>query len=288
MDWYLDVTDLQGIKVAGHTADQMAWSIVTEFRLITGITPQPPSPIYQQLDNQSDTQLAAQNSISMQHAKRMMPTSRLNVQVGGKVQFGQYPQGLNGEVMPLYWRVLTIENGRALLITEKLIDTIPYNSEFDYITWENCTLRKWMNNDFINRAFSVNLQTQILTITNQNSYTDPDSGVVYSSVTRDKIFALSVNEASQYFCDDDDRMAAVTEYTSQQGVGICDDLTARTNHWKNSLPNGDKTGAWWLRSTVINGSTAALVLHRGCIYQPGNYIILNTVAVRPAFWLKLS
>ena len=126
MDWYLDVTDLQGIKVAGQNADQVAWSIVTEFRLIKGMAPQPPSPTYQQPVYQSAPQPATQP----QPVKSTPPAPRLNVQVGGKVQFGQYPQGANGEVQPLMWRVLAVENGRALLITDKLIDYVKYNESY--------------------------------------------------------------------------------------------------------------------------------------------------------------
>ena len=46
------------------------------------------------------------------------------------------------------WRVLTAEDGKVLLITEKLIECKQYNTTRVAVTWETCTLRKWMNNDF--------------------------------------------------------------------------------------------------------------------------------------------
>ena len=282
MDWYLDVTDLQGIKVDGQTADRVAWSIVTEFRLIKGMAPQPPSPTYQQPVYQPISQPAPQP----QPIKKTPPAPRLNVQVGGKVQFGQYPQGTNGEVQPLMWRILAVENGRALLITDKLIDYVKYNEKLVDVTWETCTLRKWMNNDFISKAFSSSQQAQIATVTNRNP-DNPKNGTKGGNATQDRIFALSIDEAKKYFRDDNDRMAALTEYAKKQGLYIFDDTIAKENGWKNSLPTGEKTGWWWLRSPGGNYSDTAGVgfrwRHRAICYSVNSI----GVAVRPAFWLNL-
>ena len=273
MDWYVDVTDLQGIKVAGQNADQVAWSIVTEFWLIKGMAPQPPSPTYQQPVYQPIPQPATQP----QPVKSTPPAPRLNVQVGGKVQFGQYPQGANGEVQPLMWRVLAVENGRALLITDKLIDCVKYNEKRLDVTWETCTLRKWMNNDFISKAFNSNQLAQIVTVTNQNPK-NPQYGTKGGNATQDRIFALSIDEANKYFRDDDDRMAAPTGYAKKQGCYVSSDYL---------LPSGEKTGWWWLRSPGYFGNYAAGVSLVGYVSQDGSYVNLGYVAVRPAFWLNL-
>ena len=273
MDWYLDVTDLQGIKVAGQNADQVAWSIVTEFRLIKGMAPQPPSPTYQQPVYQPVSQPATQP----QPVKSTPPAPRLNVQVGGKVQFGQYPQGANGEVQPLMWRVLAVENGRALLITDKLIDCVKYNEKRLDVTWETCTLRKWMNNDFISKAFNSNQLAQIVTVTNQNPK-NPQYGTKGGNATQDRIFALSIDEANKYFRDDDDSMAAPTGYAKKQGCYVSSDYL---------LPSGEKTGWWWLRSPGDHSLSAADVFDVGRIYQGGDFVNDLDVAVRPAFWLNL-
>ena len=273
MDWYLDVTDLQGIKVAGQNADQVAWSIVTEFRLIKGMAPQPPSPTYQQPVYQPVSQPATQP----QPVKSTPPAPRLNVQVGGRVQFGQYPQGANGEVQPLVWRVLAVENGRALLITDKLIDAIPYNKKYTDVTWETCTLRKWMNNDFISQAFSSSQQVQIATVTNQNP-NNPEYKTIGGNATQDRVFALSIDEAKKYFRDDDDRMAAPTGYAKKLGCYV-------NNNY--SLPTGEKTGWWWLRSPGYDSNCAAFVSTDGNVRQDGYGVIDYDGAVRPAFWLNL-
>ena len=191
------------------------------------------------------------------------------MQVGGKVQFGQYPQGANGEVQPLEWRVLAVENGRALLITDKLIDYVQYNKSDTSVTWETCTLRKWMNSDFISKAFSGSQQARIATVTNQNP-TNPEYGTKGGHTTQDRIFALSIDEAKKYFSSDSDRKAYTTDYAHKKGYD-----------------QKDRSEWWWLRSPGIHRHDAACVSDSGLFSQFGNDVDINRVAVRPAFWLNL-
>ena len=44
--WYVDVDDLQGIRMAGKTVEHIAWTIVTEFHLIQEKKPQPTTPAF--------------------------------------------------------------------------------------------------------------------------------------------------------------------------------------------------------------------------------------------------
>ncbi|MBQ4396372.1 MAG: toll/interleukin-1 receptor domain-containing protein [Clostridia bacterium] len=346
-DWYLDVEELQGIKMAGCSVDQIAWNIVTEFHLIQGRKPQPPSPSYQptapkaekpasvsqstnpykpsvpklELKPASVSQPVSQpqpnpavNSVpnktqpaaakSVKHtplivtvaivlvaaivcgiwarsnpAKSVKPLSELeSVSVGDHFTFGNYPQGANGEVQPIEWRVLDVQGGKALVISEKLLDCVQYNESYTNVTWETCTLRKWMNDDFLNKAFTSNEQAEIATVTkytpNNSSY-----GTSGGNTTQDKIFALSIDEAGKYFGNNDDRRAAPTEYAIKNGAWTSDIY---------SLSTGEKAGWWWLRSPGNNYSSAASVNHSGGINRLGLSVGFSKVAVRPAFWLNLS
>ena len=199
------------------------------------------------------------------------------ISVGDHFTFGNYLQGSNEEVEPIEWRVLAVENGKALVISEKLLDCVQYNEKYVNVTWETCTLRKWMNGEFINKAFSSSEQAKIATVTNQN-LDNPEYNTEGGNATQDKIFALSIDEANQYFSNDDDRMAAPTGYAKKQGAYVSDSY---------SLTSGEKTGWWWLRSPGRNGDLAASVDGDGDIYLYGDYVGNNYVAVRPAFWLNL-
>ncbi|MBQ5544752.1 MAG: serine/threonine protein kinase, partial [Clostridia bacterium] len=157
------------------------------------------------------------------------------------------------------------------------IDAIPYNKKYTSVTWETCTLRKWMNSDFISKAFSSSQQTQIATVTNQNP-NNPEYGTKGGNATKDKIFALSIDEAKKYFRDDDDRMAAPTGYAKKKGCYVS---------VKYSLSTGEKTGWWWLRSPGLGSNGAAIVDLGGGISQSGIDVGNNGGCVRPAFWLNL-
>ncbi len=70
------------------------------------------------------------------------------------------------------WRVLSIDvdNNRALLITTQILEKRAYNDTNTSITWENCTLRSWLNGDFLNN-FSSDEQSKIVQVTNTNPLT---------------------------------------------------------------------------------------------------------------------
>ena len=76
-------------------------------------------------------------------------------EVGDFIAFGKYEQDndtTNGKE-DIVWTVLEIKDGKALIMSAYCLDNKQYNTSKAYVTWETCTLRKWLNNDFINAAF---------------------------------------------------------------------------------------------------------------------------------------
>lgn len=207
-----------------------------------------------------------------------------SVKIGEKIRFGKYPQGANGEVEPLFWRVLAVENGRALLITEKLIDAKPYNDNDDLRmskTWGTCTLMRWLNKEskdgFIGSAFGEVEKAQIFIKHNENP-DNPSYGTKGGKETDDKVFLLSIGEARKYFRDATDRMAAVSPYTAKKEP-LLDD--------KCRLSNGEQTGGWWLRSPGGLSGAAACVTRDGSVDEYGRNVVNSGICVRPALWLNL-
>lgn len=101
------------------------------------------------------------------------------------VTYGHYPQTKAGtDTTPIEWLVLEVDEAkrRALLLSRNGLDAKPYNAEFDAVTWETCTLRAWLNDTFLNAAFtdrdqSFILQSQIDNSKSQgNSYWDKSHG----------------------------------------------------------------------------------------------------------------
>lgn len=59
--------------------------------------------------------------------------------IGDTISFGDY-----------IWKILDIVDNKALITTEYVIERRPYNDELKEITWENCSLREYLNNEFYN------------------------------------------------------------------------------------------------------------------------------------------
>ena len=143
--------------------------------------------------------------------------------------------------------------------------------EDESVTWETCTLRKWLNGDFLNAAFSAEEQVRLETVTvtaDKNPKYDTDPG----NDTQDKVFLLSIDEVNRYFASDDARVCMPT---------------------KTAVANGAYTNAagtcwWWLRSPGYGTINAADVKRDGSVYGSGSYVDSGRGGVRPVVALRLS
>ncbi|MEI6578428.1 MAG: DUF6273 domain-containing protein [Eubacteriales bacterium] len=194
--------------------------------------------------------------------------------VGDTIVYGSYEQDnntANGKEQ-ISWEILALENGKALLISEKILDTKPYNEENVNITWELCTLRTWLNKDFFNNSFSATEQTAIVatTVINKEINQNKISG---GKDTNDKVFLLSKKESEKYFASNKARVAQGTDFAKSNGLY----LTA----------NSDKveSGLWWLRSPGHVKSSVGIVDNAGTVGDWDAYY--TSIGVRPAIWITL-
>lgn len=91
--------------------------------------------------------------------------------IGDTVKFGSYEQDnnlING-AEAIEWIVLDKKDGKYLLLSKYCLDAKPYNTELEQVTWETCTLRNWLNNDFYTTAFSQKERGCIATTTVRNA-----------------------------------------------------------------------------------------------------------------------
>ena len=212
-------------------------------------------------------------------------TEDTGLKAGDHITFGNYPQTDDNEAQPVEWRVLEIKDGKALIISEYLLDTYVYNMEMSDITWENCSLRKWLNGKFYDTAFSESEKGLIQTVTVENS-DNPLYGTPGGNKTEDKVFCLSLEEVQIYFKDTTDRMTAPTVYAIKRG--------AKTNE-DNKLDNGMKTGWWWLRTPASSANRASDVDCYGNIDNvinkdrvDGDLVFAEGNCVRPAVWVTIN
>lgn len=200
---------------------------------------------------------------------------------GGEVTFGRYKQKYKSDDGPdaIAWIVLDVQDGKALLLSKYALDVKPYNTEIMDITWEQCTLRSWLNNEFFMTAFNENEQSAILTTHVDNSRAQGNSAwdIDGGNDTEDRIFLLSWHEVFDlYFTSNSDRKCVVTGYALEN------------NAWTvgSDNVNGWPTGAWWLRSPGFTQMNAASVAQNGA--SSHYYVHCNDYVVRPALWVKLE
>ena len=232
------------------------------------------SPVVQSSDTESET-VTTETTVEEDDV----------ISVGDHILFGNYPQNNGTDPEPIEWRVLEIKDGKALVISEYLLEPKAYYFELADVTWENSSLRKWLNGDFYDKAFSDSEKGLIQTVTIENQ-DNPLYGTPGGNDTEDKMFCLSLEEVQIYFADANDRMAALTDYALSRGASVCEDKT---------LDNGMKTGWWWLRTPASSANRAAEVDCYGNIDTvinadrvDGCLVFSEGICVRPVVWIVLS
>lgn len=179
------------------------------------------------------------------------------VRDGEYVYFGNYYEH-TGHPDDIEWKILKEEDGKLLVISTDYLDYQPYNTENANVTWETCSLRAWLNEDFINDVFSPSEQKYILTTTVSNP-DNPDYGTEGGNDTEDKIFLLSIDEVNMFFPDE------------------------KARH---------RDSNWWLRSPGSSSNGAASIAKDGWATS-GGYIyhdwrVDSVFGVRPVMWIKLK
>lgn len=206
---------------------------------------------------------------------------------------------------PIEWRVL--DPSKGLVLCETIIDSQPYSNSFyinDSISnstycyfndssytnyacdYETSSIRKWLNDNFYNVAFTAREMAEIdaTTLNNIGYYTSVGTEgfeVFDSNETTDKIFLLSYNEArnsnlgfsSDIYKHDVERRTQGSDYAKSQGLNVY-------GQSGDSYYSGNSE---WLFGT--SGSSS-----RGCCGGTfGGYLQINfhvadtSYGVRPAF-----
>lgn len=201
------------------------------------------------------------------------------VEIGDYIYFGSYEQDndtTNGKE-DIEWLVLEKKEGkkfekysnRLLIVSKYALDCQPYNEEYENVTWETCTLREWLNDEFVNEAFSKKEQKYIPTVTvpaHKNPKYDTEPG----NATNDKVFLLSAVEAEKYFNSDSERQCMTTNYADANGAYV------------------DSNGySYWLLRSPGNYSNRCCKVDGDGYVSSHNRVSTSDDGVRPALWINL-
>ncbi|WP_334071449.1 MULTISPECIES: DUF6273 domain-containing protein [Paenibacillus] len=220
-------------------------------------------------------------------------TPNLDIKPGEIMTFGSYPQSADGEELPIEWRVLQNSGGELFMISEYILDCKRYHGSSKDITWRDCVditwrdcdLRKWLNDEFYNIAFSAAEKEYIKTA----HCADNGEG---SPETEDKVFLLSVDEIKQFseIHGKDLRRAAGTDFAKQKKNDGCSlYVYDKTNKDNFIIKNGEEVGCswWWLRTQGNKPSRAFFIGPSFSIRSYAN-VSLARDGVRPALIIQVG
>ena len=203
------------------------------------------------------------------------------LKVGQTIKYGYYEQDnkvekSNGTIFwedrtmePIEWIVLAVNKDKALVISKYALDCMKYDDTAHAVTWETCSLREWLNGEFVERAFG----TYGDSIIESTTLIQNPINARYGDDGADEVFLLSVSEANKYFKSNKTRKCTGTAYCYAEGaVGDV---------------GKDNWCVWWLRSTK-ESNLVPYVDYNGSIpkkYECGDSLVY---AVRPAMWIYLD
>ena len=188
---------------------------------------------------------------------------------------------------PIKWRILKQTGDSALLLADRMPDTHPFNDTYTDTSWSTCSLRRWLNSEFLSRAFTDSEMEAIVETDVKNAanyYFGTDCG----PDTKDRVFILSESEtfssplAVEYGFSNSDsgsdpaRRFRSTLYAKCRGA------------WWSPVERYRGVSFWFMRSIGYTKANVVYVGESGDTYNRGIVVTCNDAAVLPAITLDLS
>ena len=174
----------------------------------------------------------------------------------------------------LSWIVIDVKDGKALLLSEKVIDIVPYNTEKTDVTWETCSLRKWLNEDLYYGSFT-DAERQMIVKTTVDNKDLPDEGYNYGNDTEDYLYVPSYREMLNTAADCDEYIKPA--YTN---IAMEHHNNVRVSYWRRDpgmMSNG-----------TVSLTSMATIAFDGKVEYYCDDINCAWDGVRPAMWVDIN
>ena len=203
--------------------------------------------------------------IRFERTKESLQSSTITV--GSIIKIGAYEQDgkkSNGKE-DIEWVVIHVDDsGMALVISKYVLDAQPYHNKDEDTTWENCSLRQWLNDDFAREAFTLD-ELGLICVSEVQPHTNKAYPKVKAgNATYDALFLLSMSEFDAYLKSSQYKEASATKYA-------------------------DTTGYWMLRTPGRYEDYVSLIDSSGYTEASGHSVSGDYYnGIRPAFWIDLN
>lgn len=171
------------------------------------------------------------------------------------------------------WLVVDTDADKMFVLSADPVNYLPIHNKDIPVTWEKCSLRKWLNNDFIkrfNRSELSRIVESTTTIFPTGVYED-----TYETYVKDKVFLLNYRQAEELFKYDVERLCFNSEDT-------------RCYWWLLPIGNTgdmycycDNFGQVTYSGCMANDKGGSVSYNINCNNKRN-----EKYAVRPAMWIK--
>lgn len=210
------------------------------------------------------------------------------------IYFGKYEQDNNRAdgKEDVEWYVLyrDEENKKALLLSTHVLDVARFDEKLRDTSWEECTLRSYLNNEFKEECFNEAERSAIAPSVVRCAPTDrynasgiKEYSTLESNSTVDYIFIPSITEIEVWF--DHDKM---TKDEFKTGHSSAREAKATKYTEKKGLVNNNTSCIgvqYWLRSLANDKKHACFVNYDKGTETKTGQLVNNISGIRPAMWV---
>lgn len=205
-------------------------------------------------------------------------------------------------VLPISWRILDIQDGKALLLADRMPDSMPFHLADEDVTWRESTLRSWLNGygasenlqgisyggaGFLDLAFTADEKEAILP-TQCDNRANQDYGTDSGQDTEDYLFILSNEEVfegeraggygfepSRNY-DDPAKRFTSTLYAKFRGA------------WWSPVAAYAGNSFWFMRTSGYTPRSVTYICDFGFVYSKGTLVTCSDAGILPAMWVDLD
>lgn len=230
-------------------------------------------------------------AIEGQQLERLRKQLSHQIHYGEIFTLGSYPTSSSTERKPIDWVVLDKQGPYVFAIVWNCLDAKQYHSQNKPVRWRDCSLRRWLNNDFYHSAFTPIEQKLIVKAPVSKDWNVSE---------KDDFVSLLCPMGKEYFCqrsspkglsqyayppealiDRDPYKYAPSDKKSESAI-LLESLGYKTDSYMS--------GPWWLRTSGDKPELPYFVSWTGSstFVDSTNRFPTDYFLVRPVIWLKLD
>lgn len=215
------------------------------------------------------------------------------IERGRTVCFGKYANPEFSDPETLHWDVVDVREDKALLVSSEILAVSKYCLYQDDISWKNSMVRRFLNEEFLENAFTEQERDAILT-TRIPTSDNPDYCVRTEEGTEDKIFILSVEEVLKYLNPDkpEDIERKEHEFYGEEqrwykmNTAFVDKEPSMDVYYEKDLDLLESC-PWWLRTPGKENTYISTIDCAARVDVCGEEVE-NELGICPALWVALD